>query len=128
VIWLLDTHSLLWFVVASPKLSLKARAVIEDPTNQLFFSAASLWEVAIKVSLGKLDLGEPFDHFFPRQLDVNRIVLLRITVAHASALVNLPHHHRDPFDRILVAQAQVESLSIVSGDPALDAYGVSRLW
>ena len=125
---LLDTHSFLWFVGGSPQLSVDARTLIEDTTNDMFLSVGSLWEMAIKISLGKLHIAQPFDRFILQQLGLNSIELLDITVAHAAAVTSLPFHHRDPFDRLLIAQAQVEHMPIVGNDAAFDAYGITRLW
>ena len=99
---LLDTHSFLWFMMGSPKLSGRARSLIEDESNERLFSSASLWELAIKLSLGKLSLSEPFDVLIPRELSTNGIVVLRMEIAHFSVLATLPFHHRDPFDRLLI--------------------------
>lgn len=125
---LLDTHSFLWFIEDSPKLSATALASIKDGTNDVFVSLASLWEMAIKVSIGKLTLNSPFEALIPQQLGLNRITLLDIALSHAVAVANLPVHHKDPFDRLLIVQAMVEQMPIVSIDSALDAYGVTRLW
>ena len=89
---------------------------------------ASLWEMAIKISLGKLTIGGPFDTFIPEQLALNAIGLLSITLAHTAAVSTLPFRHRDPFDRLLVAQSLVDSVPIVSRDGVLDAYGIVRMW
>ncbi len=125
---LLDTHSFLWFIGGSPRLSSEARALIEDTSNQVLLSVGSLWEMAIKISLGKLSLAEPFEVFIPQQLELNQIELLGITVNHAAAVSILPFHHRDPFDRLLIGQAQVEQIPIVSDDTTFDAYSIARLW
>ena len=125
---LLDTHAFLWFIEDSPKLSAAARSVIEDGLNTPLLSVASLWEMAIKISLGKLVLTEPFETMVPEQLDLNGIDQLGIDFEHVTRVSKLPFHHRDPFDRLLVAQALVEELPIVSADSSLDAYGVRRLW
>jgi PIN domain nuclease of toxin-antitoxin system len=125
---LLDTHSFLWFAEGDPRLSSAARALMEAAENTLLVSIASLWEIAIKASLGKLDLQEPFGTLIPRLLGEADIDLLGITVDHLTAVAALPFHHRDPFDRLLVAQAQVEQLPIVSHDAILDAYGTDRRW
>ena len=125
---LLDTHTFLWFIVGSSSLSANARALIEDQANQKFLSVASLWEIAIKVSIGKLGLSAPFDTLIPKQLRANGFELLRLEVNHAAALIGLPFHHRDPFDRLLIAQAMVEQMRIVSIDSAFDFYSISRLW
>jgi PIN domain nuclease of toxin-antitoxin system len=125
---LLDTHTLLWFVWDDPKLSATARALIVDPANRKFVSVASCWEIAIKTSISKLSLGEPARTFLPREINRNNFDLLPITLDHATAVEGLPFHHRDPFDRLLIAQAVAEPLPLVSGDAVLDSYGVTRLW
>jgi PIN domain nuclease of toxin-antitoxin system len=125
---LLDTHSFIWFVEDSPSLSAQARALIEEPTNAVFFSMASVWEMAIKVSLGKLHLSQPFDLFIPNQLLLNDITILDITVNHTLRVATLPFHHRDPFDRLLIAQSLVERMPCVSIDSVFDTYSVDRLW
>lgn len=125
---LLDTHTLLWFLGGDPRLSAQARAAIEDLSNRRLFSIAGAWEVAIKVSLGKLSLTVPFEDLIPGQLDANYIELLQLRPEHIAKLIPLPLHHRDPFDRILVTQAIVEGATLVSADAVLDQYGVARLW
>jgi PIN domain nuclease of toxin-antitoxin system len=125
---LLDTHAFLWFIMGSANLSVKARAIIENPVNERLLSVASLWEIAIKTSLGKLALSAPFAELIPAQLKLNGIELLNLNVDHLSALTTLPFHHRDPFDRLVIAQAIVEKLTVVSLDRAFDAYGVTRHW
>ncbi len=102
--------------------------LIEDTTNDVFLSVASLWEMAIKISLGKLRLAEPFEAFITQQMSLNRIELLGMTVSHASRVSVLPFHHRDPFDRLLIAQAEVEQMPIISGASGFDAYEITRLW
>ena len=125
---LLDTHSFLWFIAGSTKLSARARSLIEDTSNESLLSVASLWEMAIKVSLNKLSLARPFETLIPDQLTINAVDLMGITINHATAIATLPFHHRDPFDRLLVAQALVEGMPFVSADTAFDAYSVTRLW
>ena len=125
---LLDTHTFLWFIRGSLQLSPKARKMIEDTANDLFLSIASPWEVGIKVSTGKLTLGRPVDEFFEARMRLTKITLLPITFAHVARVSALPFHHRDPFDRMLVAQSLTENIPLVSADAALDAYGVTRLW
>ncbi|MDB4949997.1 MAG: PilT protein domain protein [Gemmatimonadetes bacterium] len=105
---LLDTHALLWYLGGSDKLSARARAEIESPGNTLLFSLAGAWEIAIKLSLGKLHLSVPFERLIPGELRANGIELLPISAAHAAAIVDLPMHHRDPFDRMLVVQGVKE--------------------
>jgi PIN domain nuclease of toxin-antitoxin system len=105
-----------------------ARALIEDAFNQPFLSVAGLWEMAIKIGLGKLNLGQPFEILIPHQLKVNGVEILGIEVQHAAVVSRLPFHHRDPFDRLLAAQAMVEQMPIVSADAIFDAYAVTRMW
>ena len=125
---LLDTHSLLWFLNEDPQLVPNAKALIEDSLNRKFVSMASCWEIAIKIGLNKLDLGEPVSTFLPRELLVNKFDLLHIELVHALHVEKLPRHHRDPFDRLLVAQSMIEKIAIVSSDEKFDFYGVVRLW
>jgi PIN domain nuclease of toxin-antitoxin system len=125
---LLDTHSLLWFLAGDTRLSPRARSLIEDLGNTRLASIASLWEIAIKVSIGKLFLARPYAEMFPRLLYENRIEAYPITVAHIAAVATLRFHHRDPFDRMIVAQSLTDEVPIVSGDITLDAYSVRRIW
>ena len=111
-----------------PSLSRTARTLIEDPSNERLLSIASPWEMAIKLGTGKLKLTEPLDQFLTDQLSLNLIGLLPITVAHVAMLVKLPLHHRDPFDRLIVGQAMVEHLEVLSIDSELDQYSISRRW
>lgn len=125
---LLDTQAFLWFVQDAPQLSAPARQRIEAHDSRPFLSVASVWEIAIKLSLGKLQLTQPFEAFIPQQLAINSISLLPITVEHLAVVTTLPFYHRDPFDRLLAAQAQVEELLLVSVDAVFDAYPVRRWW
>jgi PIN domain nuclease of toxin-antitoxin system len=121
---LLDAHTFLWWVTNDPALKRRARAAIADVDNDCFLSHASVWEMAIKASLGKLKLPSPVGRFVADQCEVNNVHLLPITLAHVAAVERLPFHHRDPFDRLLVGQAQHEGLTLVSRDPLLKAYGL----
>src|SRR5262249_7089883 len=103
---LLDTHAFLWFINDSAELSNNSKNLIEDVDNEVLLSVASLWEMAIKISLGKLTLAKSLNAFLSEQLVANGITLLNISVAHASEVAVLPFHHRDPFDRLLIAQAK----------------------
>lgn len=126
--YLLDSHTLLWFYLDAPELSSSARNAITDLSSNHFVSAATIWEIAIKLSIGKLKLHESFEEFTQHSIYDNGFVLLDLTPNHAAALVHLPHHHRDPFDRMLVAQAIVEDVTLISADKALDAYPIQRVW
>lgn len=125
---LLDTHTFLWWIDDAPALSKKARVAIGKAGNECFVSLASCWEMAIKTSLGKLTLSQPLDRFIPEQLAANGFQLLDIDFRHVSRVAAMPFHHRDPFDRLLIAQASAEKLTMVSADAAFDAYDLSRLW
>ena len=125
---LLDTHTFLWFCQDDPSLSASAKALIEDPGNRKLVSVASCWEIAIKAGLGKLTLGEPSGTYIPNALSRVGFDLLAISLAHATAVESLPQHHKDPFDRLLICQAQSEGIPIVSADSRFDAYGITRLW
>lgn len=124
---LLDTHAFLWFIEDSPKLSAAAKGLLESETD-LLLSVASVWEMAIKISIGKLSLPPPFDEFVSEQLDKNTIQLFPVKLDHLGLVATLPFHHRDPFDRLLIAQAITEQCPIVSIDDKFDAYPVKRLW
>ncbi|WNZ43570.1 type II toxin-antitoxin system VapC family toxin [Leptolyngbya boryana CZ1] len=125
--FLLDTHVLLWYLLGDPQLSAKAKKIV-DAGNNLHFSVASLWEISIKINIGKLQINHPF-HELAEQLDLNNIELLSISFDDLKTYVELPlMEHRDPFDRILAAQALTSSLTLISRDPKLDLYSVQRLW
>jgi len=126
--FLLDTHTFIWFVTDSPQLGTTAKALIEDEYNEKWFSVASIWEMAIKCSIGKLTLNLPLQTFVEQQIEQNSMDLLMIEIAHLAVVATLPLHHRDPFDRLLIAQAMVEKIPVISADVAFDAYGIERLW
>jgi PIN domain nuclease of toxin-antitoxin system len=125
---LLDTHAFLWFLLDDPRLSALALGLITDPANPKLISPASYWEIAIKIRLGKYALPIAFEPFMTDQIARNHFTIVPVAVAHAAVLTTLPLHHRDPFDRLIAATALVEGLTLVSADPAFDAYGVTRLW
>jgi len=125
---LLDTHAFLWWVEDATDLSRRARRVIADPDNECWLSLASCWEMAIKQSLGKLELRAPIERFVPEHLAANRIRLLEIDLDDVARVASLPFHHRDPFDRLLVAQALGRDLRVVSVDPVFATYGARRVW
>lgn len=125
---LLDTHAFLWFMEGSDRLSQRARIEIESGPGRRLLSIASTWEMAIKASLGKLTLTKPLGELLPVLLADSGIELLAIDVPDVARVAALPFHHRDPFDRLLAAQALERGLTLVSIDAAFDAYGVDRLW
>lgn len=125
---LLDTHAFLWWVDGTRRLPQAARTAIADPSNDCRVSLASCWEMAIKVGLGKLRLPEPLERFLPEQLAANGFRLLSIDLGDVVRVATLPFHHRDPFDRLLAAQALDGGLAIVSADPIFRRYGVRRVW
>ncbi len=125
---LLDTHALLWFLEDDPRLSGLARAAVEAGENERWVSMASGWEMAIKSQLGKLRLPLAFGEFFPAALEARGFSILPISASHLHRFHALALHHRDPFDRLLVAQALAEGFTVIGNDPAFDAYGVARLW
>ena len=125
---LLDTHTFLWLVEGNPSLSAAAQAALADPANELYLSVASVWELAIKTGNKKLALSDPLDVFVGKWTVAYQIALVPIEAAHALAVVGLPDHHRDPFDRILIAQALVEGMTLVSADAKFAPYSVAILW
>jgi len=125
---LLDTHVFLWWITDSPRLSSRAREVIGDGENVLFFSAASGWEIAIKMQLGRITLPAPPERFIVEQLSRNAIESLPVYLSHALHVHRLPLHHRDPFDRLLIAQSQLEGLPILTADPLISHYEVTVIW
>ncbi len=125
---LLDTQALLWFVLDDSRLSETARESIVAADGIVYVSPASLWEVAIKISLGKYVLPMPFAAFWDDQLLANDFTLLPISVAHTARVAELPYHHRDPFDRLIIAQSLVEMIPVVSSDELFADYGVERIW
>jgi PIN domain nuclease of toxin-antitoxin system len=125
---LLDTQSLLWFVLDDSRLSETARESIVAADGIVFVSTASLWEIAIKISLGKYALPLPFAAFWDEQLLTNDFTLLPISVAHAARVADLLHYHRDPFDRLIIAQSLVEKIPVVSNDVLFADYGAERIW
>ena len=125
---LLDTHAFLWWVEGAPALGRRAKAAVADPDNEVFFSVASCWELAIKLSLGKLRLAQALDRFIPEQLTQNGFSLFAVDFRHVIGVADLPFHHRDPFDRLLAAQALQDRLAIVSADRVFRKYGVTVVW
>ncbi len=125
---LLDTHTLIWYYQTDPKLSTFVRTLLEDPANDVLVSPASYWEVAIKISTQKPVLQVPFAVFIQEAIFDNNFKILPIEPKHTAIVATLPFHHKDPFDRLLIAQALAEAIPLVSTDAAIDPYGVQRLW
>ena len=125
---LLDTHAMYWYIEGDPKLSSTAQTLIQDASNEILISPASYWEIAIKVSIGKWTLNRPYEEFVDLGLKRYGFQVLSILPIHTAKLIGLAFHHKDPFDRLLVAQALAEGIPIVSADLQLDPYGVQRLW
>ena len=125
---LLDTHTFLWFVLGDAQLSSTARSLIEDVATTKLVSPAVYWELAIKISIGKYKLNEPFESFLDRGIIQNGFQILPIEPRHAAELTTLPFHHRNPFERLIIAQAIIEQIPVVSADKAFDDYPVKRLW
>ena len=125
---LLDTHTFLWFIGGDTALSPYARQLIEDRTSERLLSIASLWEMAIKASLGRLTLTLSFTDLVAEHVHGNAIELFEILPRHLDVLTTLPFHHKDPFDRMIIAQSQAENIPILSRDSAFDDYAIRRLW
>jgi PIN domain nuclease of toxin-antitoxin system len=124
----MDTHAFLWFVLGDPLLSNEARRHIEDPGNEKLVSPASYWEIAIKIRLNKYTLSQPYEEFMQKGIVDNGFVILPIEPKHTAVLTSLPFHHRDPFDRLIIAQAMVEQIPVISRDAVFAAYSVTRIW
>jgi PIN domain nuclease of toxin-antitoxin system len=128
VTYLLDTGVWLWSVGETARISKKAREVMVDISNDIFLSAVTSWEIAIKAASGKLHLPEPPDLYVPRRMAAQGLRPLAVSHAHALAVFGLPDHHRDPFDRLLIAQAKVENMTLISADRMFARYPVELLW
>ncbi|MGB5960604.1 MAG: type II toxin-antitoxin system VapC family toxin [Coleofasciculaceae cyanobacterium] len=126
--FLLDTHTFLWFIEGNLNLSNTAKKLIEDEGNQRFLSIASLWEISIKINIGKLGIGMKLTELVAQQVYGNAIDLLEIKPGHLDKLTEMPFHHKDPFDRLIIAQSIVENMAVVSKDGAFESYSVRLLW
>jgi len=125
---LLDTHALLWLVTGDDRLSETARQTFLNLEDKLFFSAASLWEICIKISLEKIALKSGWFQTIQDEMELNAVLWLPIEMPHCVEVAKLPFHHRDPFDRMLIAQAIVEDMQLLSRDSQLSAYAIKRIW
>jgi PIN domain nuclease of toxin-antitoxin system len=125
---LLDTHSLIWAVDQPSLLGPQAKTALEDLANSLMLSAATIWEIAIKVGINKLTLSLPYRQWMTRAMNDLGVTILPVTVEYADVQATLPLHHRDSFDRLLIAQALVENVPLVSNETLFEQYGISRVW
>ena len=123
-----DTHSFIWSFSNTKKLSATAAQAFKNPANQIFLSVASVWEMQIKIALGKMVFNDTLENILSEQQTINGVQILPVNLAHALYLENLPPHHKDPFDRLLILQAIVENTTLVSADADFDKYHVSLLW
>ncbi len=126
--YLIDTHVLIWWMTSDNRLSTTAKDLIKSHRNNIYWSVASSWEVSIKYALGKLEFDEPPENLIPSELDKNHIETLAIMNNHAFLAGQLPAHHKDPFDRMLVAQARIESLGVISNDSKFKFYDADVYW
>ena len=125
---LLDTHAFLWWVIDDSQLSNTAKATIADPSNIIYLSAVSAWEIIIKERTGKLSLPEPPETYIPSRLASNQFASLTVQMQHVLQIASLPDHHRDPFDRLLIAQSQIEQIPILTVDNMIGQYPVKVIW
>ena len=125
---LLDTHTFIWYATDNSRLSTIARSLINNGENDIFLSTASIWEMAIKHSIGRLSFSLPFMEFIRQQLSVSNIGILEINLDQIEVVASLPLHHRDPFDRLIISQAIAEQIPILSVDSVFDNYAIARLW
>jgi PIN domain nuclease of toxin-antitoxin system len=123
-----DTNAFIWFITDSPRLSSTAKDLLEAAESERFLSIASIWEISIKAGLGRLSFENPLEEFLPDQIARNQFALLNISLGHALHVEKLPPHHRDPFDRMIIAQSFLENIPVLSSDEAFDAYGIQRFW
>jgi len=125
---LLDTHTFLWWNTDDPQLSARARKLLRDGRNEVYLSAASAWEIAIKAAKSRLILPEPPAQYIASRMQRDRFQPLPILISHAARVYELPPYHADPFDRLLIAQSQLESLPLLSGDKEIQAYDLETIW
>lgn len=125
--YLFDTHVFIWYAVGDKRLSPRARDLLESH-HERFISIASIWEMAIKVNIGHLKFKQPFNKLVANQLKINQYRLLNLELEHFYRLINLDLHHRDPFDRLIISQALVEDIPVVSRDEKFDSYDIVRVW
>ena len=125
---LLDTHAVVWFYLADPKLSANASAAIVDPANEIWVRPASYWEIPIKIARGRYAITEPYEDFWRNAIDGNGFSILPVLPRHTAWLTAMPFHHQDPFDRLIFAKALAEGMALVSADAIVASYGLTRIW
>jgi PIN domain nuclease of toxin-antitoxin system len=125
---LLDTHTFLWWVADDPQISLNAKDIISNPDNEIYFSIVSAWEIIIKVGTGKLTLSEPAEIYIPSRVASNQFETIPVQMSHILRINNLPSFHKDPFDRLLIAQSLVEDLALITVDGAITRYPIKTIW
>jgi len=126
--YLLDTHAFIWWISGASQWPASVTEWMSQASGSIWISVASLWEMSIKIRLGKLKMPDPFDRYVLRQIQMNRLEILPVHAPHVFETMKLPMHHRDPFDRLLIAQARIEKLTLISQDEALRAYDVPMIW
>jgi len=126
--YLLDTHTLLWIIDENARLSEKSRSIFLDMTNDIYLSSASLWELSIKVSLNKIEINNTFENFIQDHVLGNDIKIMKIELPHIIRVSKIPFHHRDPFDRMIIAQSIEDNIPVISGDKIFDRYLSNRIW
>lgn len=124
----MDTHAFLWFVLDDQRISNEAKSIIENSKNEIYFSAASAWEIAIKIKLARLKIKGEFETFIIDQLSTNSFVPLSISISHSLYTHRLPQVHKDPFDRIIIAQSKLENLPLISKDREIRKYKIAMVW
>jgi PIN domain nuclease of toxin-antitoxin system len=125
---LLDTHTFLWWVADDPQISVTAKNIIANPDNDIYLSVVSAWEIIIKVGTGKLSLSEPPEIYIPTRIASNQFEILPVQISHILEIHSLPNFHKDPFDRLLIAQSLVENFSLITVDSAIAQYPVQTIW
>ncbi|MCY7321049.1 MAG: type II toxin-antitoxin system VapC family toxin [Phormidesmis sp. CAN_BIN36] len=125
---LLDTHAFLWWVIDDSQPSNTTKAMIADPANTVYFSVVSAWEIIIKERTGKLSLPEPLETYIPSRIASNQFISLAVQMQHVLQIATLPGHHRDPFDRLLIAQSQVENIPLLTVDYLISQYSIDVIW
>jgi PIN domain nuclease of toxin-antitoxin system len=125
---LLDTHTFLWWVADDPQMSVTTKNIIVNPDNDIYLSVISAWEIIIKVGTGKLSLSEPPEIYIPNPIASNQFEILPVQISHILKINSLPNFHKDPFDRLLIAQSLVEDFSLITIDSAITQYPVKTIW